>query len=299
MNPRWFCLQGTRVQFLVQVLKESSPLCQEQTVDVSVLGSLCSSSSSLIVIPVTNVNFANPPRTLIPLYLRRPRCCRRSSSVVDVCCPWQSMPAIRFPFCGISSIIPSYWPHPRPVFRHHGLEDPSKTSSQALRRFTCLCRCFVTTSFEDLDKTSCLCWCYVTMGWKIPAKLHRKRCVAFLASAGVSSPWVWRPQQNSTPRCHLSQSPRIVVHLYRVQSTFVFCPRYRQLPAVVYACAICPRRSIGSPIRLHLFSTASFSQCLFVIVVPHQVSLLNYTGQAWRVLRNRGMKRRRFCLRGT
>src|SRR5579859_1079752 len=152
MNPRWFCLQGTRVQFLVQVLKESSPLCQEQTVDVSVLGSLCSSSSSLIVIPVTNVNFANPPRTLIPLYLRRPHCCRRSSSVVDVCCPWQSMPAIRFPFCGISSIIPSYWPHPRPVFRHHGLEDPSKTSSQALRRFPCLCRCFVTMGLETPTK---------------------------------------------------------------------------------------------------------------------------------------------------
>src|SRR5579859_695344 len=152
MNPRWFCLQGTRVQFLVQVLKESSPLCQEQTVDVSVLGSLCSSSSSLIVIPVTNVNFANPPRTLIPLYLRRPRCCRRSSSVVDVCCPWQSMPAIRFPFCGISSIIPWYWPHPRPVFRHHGLEDPSKTSSQALRRFPCLCRCFVTMGLETPTK---------------------------------------------------------------------------------------------------------------------------------------------------
>jgi hypothetical protein len=68
------------------------------------------------------------------------------------------------------------------------------------------------------------------MGWKIPAKLHRKRCVAFLASAGVSSPWVWRPQQNSTPPrrsplvAHLSQLPRIFVHLYRVQSTFALRP---------------------------------------------------------------------------
>src|SRR5579859_8190901 len=248
MNPRWFCLQGTRVQFLVQVLKESSPLCQEQTVDVSVLGSLCSSSSSLIVIPVTNVNFANPPRTLIPLYLRRPRCCRRSSSVVDVCCPWQSMPAIRFPFCGISSIIPSYWPHPRPVFRHHGLEDPSKTSSQALRRFTCLCRCFVTTSFEDLDKTSCLCWCYVTMGWNIPAKLHRKRCVAFLASAGVSSPWVSRPQQNSTPRCHLSQSYR--------RSPLSCTVNIRLLPSLppIACCRLCLRHS---PPLLHRLANSA------------------------------------------
>src|SRR5579859_6458927 len=55
MNPLWFCLQGTRVQFLVQVLKESSPLCQEQTVDVSpcldtflIPCSLLSSSSLVI-----------------------------------------------------------------------------------------------------------------------------------------------------------------------------------------------------------------------------------------------------------
>jgi hypothetical protein len=75
------------------------------------------------------------------------------------------------------------------------------------------------------------------MGWKIPTKLHRKRYVAFfplpvfrhhgledprktsppafrrfLASAGVSSP----PLVVHPRRCHLSQSPRIFVHLYRV-----------------------------------------------------------------------------------
>ena len=38
------------------------------------------------------------------------------------------------------------------VLCHHGLEDPSKTSSQALRRFPCLCRCFVTMGLETPTK---------------------------------------------------------------------------------------------------------------------------------------------------
>src|SRR5579859_653174 len=67
------------------------------------------------------------------------------------------------------------------VLCHHGLEDPSKTSSQALHRFPCLCRCFV------------------TMGLETPTKLH---------------------PSSLTPRRPSQPVTSYFVHLYRVQSTF-------------------------------------------------------------------------------
>src|SRR5579859_6754827 len=173
------------------------------------------------------------------------------------------------------------------------------------------------------------------MGWKIPTKLHRKRYVASLASAGATSPWVGRSQQNfianatslslllpvlhhhgfgdpnKTPPLFVTHpsSPVSASYLVFSSTSIVYSQlsRFVLRLAAVYCLAAAssmPESSIlpllrrlanSAPSPLHRIASLCLSW--FRLCLAPGVAI--YTGQAWRVLRNRGMKRRRFCLRGT
>ena len=190
--------------------------------------------------PPTYPRLSSSPVSVVAVVLPR--------SVVVVCCPWQSTPAIRFHLWNLLDYT-SYWPHPH----------------------------------------RCLCRYHVTMGWKIPAKLHRQRSVAssagvssprvlktsakLLISAGATSPWVWRPQQNSTP-CRPSQPVTSYLHhLYRVQSTFTLrpppCRHLLSHRRLIHACILRPS---PAPLAHQFSSIASPPHCQSVSAVVSPLS---------------------------